>query len=81
MSQLLTEPGTHRSATKFSKCNTYACETVRTILLLEQCMRRHEVSRAHKTTTLRAVTTLKGKGNNGSGACQLTRAQQALHTI
>ena len=27
-------------------------------------MRRHEVSRAHKTTTLRAVTKLKGKEDN-----------------
>ena len=44
-------------------------------------MRRHEVSRAHKTKTLRAVTKLKGKGINGTGACQLTRAQQALHRI
>ena len=44
-------------------------------------MRRHEVSRAHKTKTLRAVTKLKGKGINGTSACQLTRAQQALHMI
>ena len=61
VSQLFTEPGTHRSATKFSKCTPYACDTVRTIFLLEPCMRRHEVSRAHKTKTLRAVTKLKGK--------------------
>ena len=49
MSQLFTEPGTHRSATKFRKCTTCACDTVRTIFSLEPCMRRHEVSRAHKT--------------------------------
>ena len=44
-------------------------------------MRRHDVSRAHKTKTLRAVTKLKGKGINVTGACQLTRAQQVLHMI
>ena len=31
-------------------------------------MRRHEVSRAHKTKTLRAVTKLKGKGINATSA-------------
>ena len=75
MSQLFTEPGTHRSATKFRKCTTCACDTVRTIFSLEPCMRRHEVSRAHKTKTLRAVTKLKGKGINGTGACHQSATQ------
>ena len=61
MIQLFTEPETNRSAAKVSKCTTYACDTVRTTFLLEPCMRRHEVSRAHRTKTLRAVTKLKGK--------------------
>ena len=29
VSQLFTEPGTRRSATKFRKCVTYACNTMR----------------------------------------------------
>ena len=44
-------------------------------------MRRHEVGRAHKTKTLRAVTKLKGKGINGTGACQLTSATQDLNKV
>ena len=66
---------------KFRKCTTCTCDTVRTIFSFEPCMRSHEVSRAHKTKTLRAGTKLKGKGINGTSACQLTRAQQALHKI
>ena len=38
------------------------CDTVRMTFLLEPCMRRHEVSRAHKTATLRAVTKTEREG-------------------
>ena len=47
----------------------------------EPCMRRHEVNRQHKTKTQRAVIKLKCKGVNGTGVCQLSRAQQAPHMI
>ena len=57
------------------------CDTIRMTFCLEPCMRRNEVSRAHKTTTLRAVTKLKGKEDDRTGACQRTIARQALRRI
>ena len=73
---------------KFAKCTTYACDTVRTIFFLEPCIRRREVSRAHKTKTLRAVTKLKGEGNNGTWPVsslernkRYTGSKQVLHSV
>ena len=44
-------------------------------------LRRHEVSRAHKTTTMRAVTKNERKEDNRTSACKRTRARQARHKI
>ena len=71
----------HEFQAAYDRSLENVCDTVRMTFSLEPCMRRHEVSRAHKTTTLRTVTKLKGKEDNRTGACQRTRARQALHRI
>ena len=57
VSHVFPECGTHRSATKFNKCVTYACNAVRMSCSLESSMRCHGVSR-RRNYKLRAITKL-----------------------